>query len=63
MTIENSLVTSAPYDQAGHTLSMLGVIVNATVDRSLARTWGCAQGTEAAVVMPGGGSPFYVVFD
>ena len=34
-----------------------------TVDRALARTWGCAQGTEAAVVMPGGGSPFYVVFD
>ena len=40
VTIEDSLVTSAPYDQAGHTLAIAGVVVNATVDRSLARTWG-----------------------
>jgi hypothetical protein len=62
-TIEDSLEHRSTPDPRGFTTAIEVIPVEATVDRTLARTWGCAQGTEAAALQAGGGSPFYVVFD
>ena len=59
--VQATIADTLEHPSSGTVLNVIPV--EATVDRTIARGWGCAQGREGAVLMPGGGTPFYVVFD
>jgi hypothetical protein len=65
VTVEDSIVPLNPSPFPGVTVSMRNPFVNATVDPSVAADFGCAGGTDAAVVITAGtsGAPFYALFN
>jgi len=65
VTVENTLVVLNQSPFPGVTVSMRNPNVNATVDPSVAARFGCAGGTDAAVVIATGtsGAPFYALFN
>jgi len=63
--LEDSNVTLNPSLFPGVTVSMRNPNLNATVDPFIAARFGCAGGTDAAVVITAGtsGAPFYALFN